>query len=141
MDISSFYPVIASDDLDEATRFYTEHLGFEVTFQSDWYVSLRRPEPPHYELAVLDPIHDSVPADYRRPAAGVLLNVEVADVDAEYRRLVQSAGLPLARDIRTEPWGQRHFIIAAPGGVLVDVITPTAPSAEYAASYAPGSTA
>ncbi|WP_261376298.1 hypothetical protein [Isoptericola variabilis] len=37
--------------------------------------------------------------------------------------------------LRDEDFGQRHFIVAAPDGVLVDVITPVAPSAEYAAGY------
>jgi len=59
----------------------------------------------------------------------------VADVDAEYERLVRIAGLAPARDIRTEDRGQRHFIVADPNGVLVDVIMPTAPSPEFAAQH------
>ncbi len=31
---------------------------------------------------------------------------------------------------------QRHFIIEAPGGVLIDVIEPIEPSPEFAAAYA-----
>ncbi|QDB79419.1 glyoxalase/bleomycin resistance/extradiol dioxygenase family protein [Georgenia wutianyii] len=138
MELTSFYPVLGTEDLARSTRFYTEHLGFEVTFAADWYVSLHRPGPPAYELALLDPTHESVPAGFGRPASGVLLNFEVTDVDGEYDRLVRRAGLPLARDIRTEDWGQRHFIVVDPGGVLIDVITPTPPSAEFAAQYAEG---
>ena len=36
-----------------------------------------------------------------------------------------------------EAFGQRHFITADPNGVLIDVITPIPPSAEFAAAYAP----
>ena len=39
--------------------------------------------------------------------------------------------------LRDEPSGQRHFITLYPNGVLIDVITPIAPSAEFAAQYAP----
>lgn len=65
----------------------------------------------------------------------MLLNFEVADVDAEYARLVDGAGLRPQLPLRSEDFGQRHFIVAAPDGVLVDVISPIEPSAEYADAY------
>ena len=34
-----------------------------------------------------------------------------------------------------EAFGQRHFITADPNGVLIDVIKPIPPSAEFAANY------
>ena len=34
-----------------------------------------------------------------------------------------------------EAFGQRHFIPADPNGVLIDVIKPIPPSAEFAANY------
>ncbi|MFF7265069.1 VOC family protein [Streptomyces sp. NPDC008159] len=133
--VTSFYPVICTPRLREAADFYTDLLGFEKTFENDWYVSLRRPEPPHYELALVDAAHETIPDAYRRPAQGVLLNFEVPDVDAEYARLVGESGLKPELPLRSEDFGQRHFIVAAPDGVLVDVITPIAPTAEHAAAY------
>lgn len=135
--LTSFYPVICTRDVAGSRDFYTRHFGFQVSFEADWYVSLRRPEAPHYELALLDHIHPTLPAGYRKPAQGLVLNFEVADVDAEHRRLVEAAGLTEELALRDEDFGQRHFIIAAPDGVLIDVITPIAPSAEYAAQFAP----
>ncbi|MCV2489908.1 VOC family protein [Geodermatophilus sp. YIM 151500] len=127
---TSVYPVLMSADVEGTARFYRERLGFDPTFESDWYVSLRRDR---WELAVLDPDHDSVPAAYRgRTAGGVLLNLEVDDVDAEYRRLVTDGGLEALVPLRSEAFGQRHFILAAPDGVLVDVITPIEPAPEPA---------
>ena len=38
--------------------------------------------------------------------------------------------------LRDEPFGQRHFITRDPNGVLIDVIKPIPPSAEFAAQYA-----
>lgn len=64
--------------------------------------------------------------------AGLLLNFEVDNVDAEWERLVQRGGLEPVLDLRDEDFGQRHFIVADPAGVLVDVITEIAPSPEYA---------
>ncbi|GAA1933246.1 VOC family protein [Streptomyces sodiiphilus] len=136
--LTSFYPVICSEHLAESMDFYTNLFGFEKTFESDWYVSLRRPEPPHYELALLDATHPTMPEGYRRPAQGLLLNLEVADVDAEHRRLVDGEGLTPVLPLRSEDFGQRHFIVADPDGVLVDVITPIEPSAGFADAYTGG---
>ncbi|MEV0387005.1 VOC family protein [Nonomuraea sp. NPDC050643] len=133
MRLSSFYPVICTDKMAESKDFYVRLFGFEVTFEADWYVSLRRGA---HELALLDHTHPTLPAAYRRPVAGLLLNFEVDDVDAEWERLVQGEGLVPELALRDEDFGQRHFIVADPSGVLVDVITPIAPSPEFAAQYA-----
>lgn len=131
----SFYPVIGTQNVAETAAFYVEHFGFTKTFEADWYVSLRHGTAPQYELAVLDYTHDSVPQTGQRPVAGLLLNFEVADVDAVYERLIQGARLPVLRDIRSEEWGQRHFITADPNGVMIDVITNIAASSEFSAQY------
>ncbi|MCL7382503.1 VOC family protein [Streptomyces sp. 35G-GA-8] len=137
--VTSFYPVLCTERLSESVAFYTTLFGFETTYTSDWYVSLRRPEPPHYELALVAAGHETVPEAYRRPAQGLLLNFEVADVDAEYARLVKGGGLRAELPLRSEAFGQRHFIVAAPDGVLIDVITPIAPTEAYADAYQDGS--
>ena len=41
MEISSFYPVILTDQVAATAAFYTEHFGFEKVFEMDWYVSLK----------------------------------------------------------------------------------------------------
>lgn len=125
------YPVLMTEDVKGTAAFYREHFGFEVTFEADWYVQLRREQ---FELAVLDAGHETVPAAWRgRTAGGMLFNVEVDDVDAEYERLSRS--LPPVLPIRTEEFGQRHFIVAGPDGVLVDVITNIEPAASYAENF------
>ena len=50
---------------------------------------------------------------------------------------VRAAGLPILLTLRDEEFGQRHFITADPNGVLIDVIKPIPPSAEFLAHYAP----
>ncbi|MEU5864396.1 VOC family protein [Nonomuraea sp. NPDC047529] len=134
MELSSVYPVVCTADLTASKDFYVRLFGYEVTFEADWYVSLRRGP---YELALLDHRHPTLPAAYRRPVAGLLINFEVADVDAEWERLVVREGLAPELTLRDEDFGQRHFIVADPNGVLVDVITPIPPSGEYASQYAP----
>ncbi|RRS01243.1 VOC family protein [Glycomyces terrestris] len=137
--LTGFYPVLATGDVAVARDFYTRHFGFEATFAADWYVSLRRPDAPQYELAILDAAHPTVPDGHRAALrGGLILNFEVDDVDAEHRRLVGAAGLTELLPLRTEDFGQRHFIVAAPDGVMVDVITVVPATGEYADQYAPG---
>lgn len=135
MDVTSFYPVICTARLQDSRDFYTRLLGFEVTFVADWYISLRRPGPPAFELALLDYNHPTLPAAYRVAVQGLLLNFEVTDVDAEWERLVLGAGLKPELELRSEDFGQRHFIVADPDGVLIDVITPIAPAASFIEQY------
>ena len=136
MTLQGFYPVICSTDVATARDFYVRHFGFEVTFEADWYVSLRRADAHQYELALLDPSHPTVPEGYRKPLrGGLLLNVEVDDVDAEHERLVGVEGLTEVLSLRSEEFGQRHFIVAAPDEVLIDVITNIPPDESYAANY------
>ena len=135
MQPTSIYPVIGTTKIAETAAFYVEHFGFTITFEADWYVSMRHSTAPQYELAVLDYTHASVPEAGQHSVAGLLLNFEVDDVDAEYERLIKGARLPVLRDIRSEAWGQRHFITADPNGVLIDVITTIPPSKEYTTQY------
>lgn len=133
--VASFYPVLCTNDVAGTARFYIEHFGFDVTFQSDWYVSLRLPEPTPFELAVVDAQHSTVPKPFRRPVQGLILNFEVEDADAVHERLVVQEKLPVHLGLRDEVFGQRHYIISDPNGVLVDVITVIPPSSEYAEAY------
>lgn len=133
MAITSLYPVLMTNDVAATAAFFTDQLDFGTTFTSDWYVSLTRDG---FELAVLQAGHPTIPAGYPQvTTAGLLVNLEVDDVDAEYARLVGERGLQPLLGIRSEGFGQRHFIIAGPDGVLIDVITPIPPGPDYAAAF------
>jgi catechol 2,3-dioxygenase-like lactoylglutathione lyase family enzyme len=134
MALSSFYPVICTDRLAQTRDFYLERLDFEVTFDASWYVSLRRRDSP-YELAIVDAEHSTIPEGFRSGVAGLILNFEVDDVDAEYRRLITDGGLEPRLELRSENFGQRHFIVSDPAGVLIDVITEIPPNAEFAGQF------
>ncbi|MFQ6547997.1 VOC family protein [Aestuariibius sp. 2305UL40-4] len=135
MRTTQYYPVIMTADVAGTAEFYRRHFRFTPTFESDWYVHLQSEEDPGVNLAVLRGDHETVPAQGRGQVSGLILNFEVADVDAEYRRAV-AADLPVLLPIRDEPFGQRHFIVADPNGVLIDVIKPIPPAPEFLAQYA-----
>ena len=141
MKVHNIYPVLMSDRVAETAAFYRSHFGFQTTFAADWYVSLRHEESPHHELAILKSDHRSVPRGHRATACGVLINVEVADVEAEYKRLIEMEMLPLQLELRDEEWGQRHFITSDPSGNLIDVIQNIEVAASYEDAYVDASRA
>lgn len=136
MIVQSFYPVIMTDDIENLSAFYQTYFGFSLSFSTDWYVSMKNSAgPQEFELAVLAHNHPTVPDGFGFNARGVILNFEVEDAAAEYRRLVEEAGLAPVLPLRDEEFGQRHFILRDPAGNLVDVIQNIEASAEFAEFY------
>ena len=113
MKSTSYYPVIMTDDVAGTAAFYCAHFRFEALFTSDWYIHLQSSEDEKVTLAVLDGQHETIPAEGRGRVSGLLL----------------------LKDIQDEDFGQRHFITADPNGVLIDVIKPIPPNADFAAMY------
>ena len=140
MKANSYYPVIACENVAETAAFYRDHFAFNVVFEADWYVHLQSSEDETVNLAVLDCRHETVPEAHRKPVQGLLLNFEIDDVDAKYDNL-KANGLPILRELKSEDFGQRHFITHDPAGVMIDVIKVIPPSAEFAAQYADGGVA
>lgn len=134
MKVTQYYPVLQTAKVAETSRFYQTHFGFQPAFEADWYVHLQSSSDPSVNLAILDGSHETVPGAGRGNSAAVILNFEVEDAAAEYERLTK-AGLPMLKPLVDEDFGQRHFITADPNGVLIDIITPIAPSADFAAQY------
>lgn len=135
MKTTSYYPVLMTDDVAGTRDFYVDHFRFKALFDSDWYVHLQSAEDKRVNLGIVLGTHETVPPEGRGKTTNLLLNFEVKDPDAVYER-VKAAGIPILRTLRDEPFGQRHFITADPNGVMIDVIKPIPPSAEFAAQYA-----
>jgi uncharacterized glyoxalase superfamily protein PhnB len=137
MAITSYYPVLMTRNVAATASFYLRHFGFEALFTADWYVHLQSREAgAPVSLAILDARHETIPAVGRGASgAGILLNFEVDDVDAEYERLI-AAGLEVLLPLRDEAFGQRHFIVQAPDGVMIDVIKPIPPTGAFVQQYA-----
>ena len=97
MRLDSFYPVLLTDDVAEASSFFTKHMGFKETFRSEWYVSLIHGGNDAYELAIISHDHETIPEGYRRPTTALLLNFEVPSVEGEYERLRASRSCSRSR--------------------------------------------
>ena len=135
MKSSQYYPVLMCEDVSARAAFYIRHFGFHALFAADWYQHLQSSEDESVNLALLQHDHLTIPEAGRgQQARGLLINFEVEDVDAVHARL-KSEGLPMLLDLRSEAFGQRHFITSDPGGVLIDVITPIPPTGEFVEQF------
>jgi hypothetical protein len=110
--------------------------NFEVSFESEWYMSLVYKEGgKSSELAILDYQHETVPLGFRHISSGLIINLEVEDATEIYNKLVVKKEINLVKELKDEDFGQRHFIIADPVGVLVDVIENIPPSDAFLKMY------
>jgi catechol 2,3-dioxygenase-like lactoylglutathione lyase family enzyme len=113
---------IITTKLAESKAFYTDNLGFGVTFENEFYLLLHTPNH-EAEISFLLPNHPSQQPFFHKPflGQGMYLTIEVDDVDNIYNTLKKN-DLPIKIDIRNEPWGDRHFAIEDPNGIGIDIV-------------------
>jgi predicted enzyme related to lactoylglutathione lyase len=114
---------IVTDDVEGLAAFYTSLLGVSVPL-NEYYVEVPAG-------AVTMGFSRRRFTEYREddcgPAAAqrrdeVILDFEVADVDAEYQRIA-ALGVRVVMPPTTQPWGSRSMIFRDPGGNLVNVFS------------------
>lgn len=113
---------IVTSKLAESKAFYTQYLGFGVTFENEFYLLLHSPDK-QAEISFLLPDHPTQQPLFQKafPGQGVYLTIEVDDVDKLYKEMKQR-GVGIKIDLRDEPWGDRHFAIQDPNGVGIDIV-------------------
>ncbi len=118
---------IVTSKLEEIKAFYTSVLNFGVVFENEFYLLLHTPGH-QAELSFLLPNHPSQHALFQKEfnGQGVYLTIEVEDVDKEYER-IRPLNVPLAFELKDEPWGDRHFAIVDPNGIGIDMVTYSRP--------------
>lgn len=113
---------IITSNLQESKQFYTEILGFGVSFENDFYLLMHTPDQA-FELSFLLPNHPSQQALFQPPfeGKGIYLTIEVEDVDTLYQA-IKKKDVEINIELRDEPWGDRHFAIVDPNGVGIDLV-------------------
>jgi catechol 2,3-dioxygenase-like lactoylglutathione lyase family enzyme len=133
----SSFPVFIVVDITAAKSFYSQNLGFDVVFSNDWYVHLVSQS--GVQVGFMLPEQPSQPRIFQKAHSGegVIFSVEVDDADTAYTT-AKSKSLDIVLDLRSEDWGQRHFCIQDPNGVLVDIVQAIEPTEEYRSDYGSG---
>jgi catechol 2,3-dioxygenase-like lactoylglutathione lyase family enzyme len=113
---------VITTKLEESKAFYSENLGFGVTFENEFYLLLHTPNH-EAEISFLLPNHPSQQPFFHKPflGQGMYLTIEVDDVDSIYND-IKKKGIPIKIEIRSEPWGDKHFAIEDPNGIGIDIV-------------------
>lgn len=121
--IMKFSPEIYTEKIEECRQFYCDYLGFVVKKQLEGFIILAHAENPEYEIMFCVPNSQFVDPIFRPQfrGQGLIFQIEVADVDAEYARfkkLPVTIKLPLTQ----EEVNGSHFTIADPNGIFIDIV-------------------
>ena len=103
---TSITPMIpAGSSLVEALRFYTDHLGFSILWQSDTMASIKR------EAVTFNLIEN----DNKIWADNTSFSIGVSDLEAFY---AECLGIPArVGPLEEKAWGRREFHLIEPAGV------------------------
>ncbi|MGE9290854.1 MAG: VOC family protein [Puniceicoccales bacterium] len=130
----SSFPIYIIETPSRAIDFY-KHLGFSVVFNCGWYVHLATES--GVQIGFLEPNHPTQPEFLHSsfPGSGSLFTLEVENAEDAFQE-AQALGLTIKMELTSEEWGQTHFILEDPFGLILDIVEPTEPSEEYAKQYA-----
>lgn len=122
IDITMQYPVVITARLEECKNFYVKNFGFDVLFESDWYVQMRHKS--GIELAFMKPNLSNQPeflhSEFGRK--GIIITFEVKNAKEEYEKAEKLGDLQIILQYVEEEWGQKHFIFEDPAGIFVDIV-------------------
>jgi catechol 2,3-dioxygenase-like lactoylglutathione lyase family enzyme len=131
---------VNTDQLAACREFYVRLFGFRVVFEQSWFVHLRSAGD-ECDIGLLHPRHPDLPAAFAGAFAGTgaWISFNVPNVGPLVERC-QSLDIPLEFDVRDEAWGERHFGVRDPAGVLINIAQRIAPFGDYARSTGNAST-
>lgn len=123
MTVTRLLPNICTDRMTETRDFYAGLLGFVVGFEHrGWYMQMSSPANPELQIGIMRRDHKFTPKAFQRPAQGVIISVQVEDVDAAHA-VAQQRGFHIAHDLGDETFGMRRFMVADPNGLLVNIFS------------------
>ncbi len=123
IEVTAMFPVFVANNLPDLQTYYQTHFGFEtVFFEPGFYLHLLHPVS-GVQLVFLAPDHASQPSFLHALTTheGMVVTFEVSDARAAFAT-ARETGLDIAMDYREEAWGQHHFILRDPQGLLVDIV-------------------
>lgn len=117
--MTAFHPTIVSDKYVPTINFYEDFFGFVATVEKEGFTLLQNISNPGSRIAIFESSHECV-ADRVSPVQGLILNLPVEDVRTKYDALYME-GLDFYKELGTDIYGRKHFVVYDPSGVLVNV--------------------
>jgi predicted enzyme related to lactoylglutathione lyase len=125
MQVLRIVPNLASASFTDSRDFYVSMFDLSVSVElDDWYLQLMEATDPTLNIGFVKPDAELL-AGNAQPG-GVAVTVHVDDVDDAYRR-AEDLGAEIVSGIRDEEYGQRHFLVLDPNGVVLNVMSAIEP--------------
>lgn len=124
MRVQRIVPNVSSDLFAASRDFYTDLFDLVVSVeQGDSYLQLMAHHDRSLNVGFMKPGHEFFAGRAVPPGNyPLVLTIDVDDVDEAYAR-AQRRGAEIALEIRDEEYGQRHFLVVDPNGLLLNVMT------------------
>jgi predicted enzyme related to lactoylglutathione lyase len=124
MNVIRIVPNLSSGAFADNRDFYSAMFDLVVSVDlDDWYLQLMPEGDPHLNIGFVKPDHEMFAGrNVASRPIGVFLTIHVDDVDEAYRR-AHRLGAEIVADIRDEEYGQRHFLVVDPNGVVLNVMS------------------
>lgn len=119
--INKLHPLTITEKLTETAHFYKQYFNFAEIFTSDWYLQLAHKN--GAEIAIMSPNQATQPAFLHKAYSGhgMVFTFETDDATTFFKQL-KDKNAPIVYELKDEEWGQRHFMLKDPAGVIVDVV-------------------
>lgn len=127
----SFFNVL-SDCLVETRDFYVDLFGYEVAFESEWFIHLQVQQAKAIELGIIRRDHDIVHPEHRQRGGG-MLTIVVPDVDALVTTAKERHAV-IVEEPRDLFYGQRRALLLDPNEMLLDVSSECPPDPKWLAT-------
>jgi predicted enzyme related to lactoylglutathione lyase len=124
MTVTRIVPNLSSEAFVASRDFYAAMFDLVVGVElDDWYLQLMPESDTRLNIGFVKPDHELF-ADRSASSGtyGVVLTIHVDDVDEAYKR-AQRLGAEIAAEIRNEDYGQRHFLVVDPNGLVLNVMS------------------
>ena len=120
--MKKIYPITITNKLEGCKKFYQEVFEFEIVFEADWYIQLLH-KSSGVEIALMRPNLNNQPSQLHPEyqGNGIVYSLEVDDAASKYETIKERTD-SIFYDLTTEEWGQTHFMLTDPAGVVIDVV-------------------
>lgn len=124
MKVLRIVPNVSSEAFVASRDFYAAMFDLVVSVDlDDWYLQLMPESDSRLNIGFVKPDHELFTGRSASSGAyGVVLTIHVDDVDEAYNR-AKRLGAEIAAEIRNEDYGQRHFLVVDPNGLVLNVMS------------------
>lgn len=124
MKVIRIVPNVSSEAFVASRDFYAAMFDLVVSVElDDWYLQLMPESDAMLNIGFVKSDHELFAGRAASSGTyGVVLTIHVDDVDEAYER-AKRLGAEITAEIRNEDFGQRHFLVVDPNGLVLNVMS------------------